>query len=101
MKHCKRLNAQTKSQLSKYKNCLRILKAENNKTVLSQHRDSWLVATAKTVCTLGLIYLYRALMGCEVTHGIQLVTMFAKQSQELGIQLDDVDTHRMHRAHRM
>ena len=29
-----------------------------------------------------------ALMGCEVTHGIQLVNMFAKQSQELGIQLD-------------
>ena len=74
------------------KHCLQVLTSDKNKRILSQRRDSWLVDKAKIVCdNLGLTWLYRALMGCEVTQGIQLVNMFAKQSQELGIQSDSVN----------
>ena len=70
------------------KACLAILQQPNNRRVLAQHRDSWLVKMAKMACNnLGLTALYRALMG--ETAGMKHVNMFAKDSKALGIELDD------------
>ncbi|MDF1678796.1 MAG: hypothetical protein P1U32_08905 [Legionellaceae bacterium] len=65
------------------KACLDKLQKPRNVDILKLRRDSWLMTSAKVVSTLGLILIYRALMGDKVTQGIRNASMFAKKYEHL------------------
>ena len=65
------------------KACLDKLKEPENVAILVQRRDSWLIAGAKVVGTLGVVLIYRALMGDQVTRGIINVNLFSEKYKKL------------------
>ena len=79
----KELSNTSRSPSENMSACLDKLKEPGNVAILVQRRDSWLMAGAKVVGTLGTILIYRAMMGDQVTKGIKNTNLLAERYHKL------------------